>query len=140
VANEKYDNLTVLMTTGKLNWPGDAIVALLMTNVTFDAANVTLADAGGTRMGMVPIPQRSVASTGSLLGGAVSFSNMPKDTDFQLLIAKDSGPGTTPSLLAFYDSDGEGQSLRLANNGTLIVRPQQLLPAEDTGQGAWVTI
>jgi len=140
VANEKYDNLTVLMTTGKLNWPGDSIVALLMTDVTFDAADVTLADSGGTRMGMVPIPLRSVASTGSLLGGAVSFSNMPKDTDFQMLIAKDMGPGTAPSLLAFYDGDAAGEPLRLKNNGTLIVRPEQLLPAEDTGQGAWVTI
>ena len=140
MANEKYDNLTVLMTTGKLNWPGDAIVAILMTGVTFDAADVTLADSGGSRMGMVPIQQRSVSSTGSLLGGAVSFSNMPKDTDFQLLIAKDMGPGTTPSLLAFYDSDGDALPLRLKNTGTLIVRPETLQPVEDTGQGTWVTI
>jgi hypothetical protein len=140
VANEKYDNLMVLMTSGKLNWASDAIVALLMTGVTYNVSHTTIAEAGGTRKAMVPVPRRSVGPTGSLLGGAVSFSNMPKDTDFQMLIAKDMGPGTVPSLLAFYDSDGDDNPLRLANNGTLIVRPEQLLPAEDTGQGTWVTI
>lgn len=140
MANEKYDNLMVMMTTGKLNWAGDAIVAMLMTGVTFNASHVTVVEAGGSRMSMVPITRREVGAGGALLGGAVSFSYMPKDTDFQMLITKDSGPGTTPSLLAFYDSDAEGDSLRLKNNGTLIVRPQSLLPAEDTGQGAWVTI
>lgn len=140
MANAKYNNLTVLMTTGKLNWAGDAIVAFLMTGVTYDATDVTLTDAGGTRMGMVPIARRSVDADGSLLGGAVSFSNMPKDTDFQMLIAKDLGPGTVPSLIAFYNSDADDVGLRLKNNGTLIVRPEQALPAEDTGQGAWVTI
>jgi hypothetical protein len=141
VANEKYDNLTVLMSTGKLNWVGDVVTAYLMTGVTFNAAHVTLVDAGGTRMGMMPIQQRSVASTGSLLGSAVSFDHMPKDTDFQVLIAKESGgPGTVPQLLAFFDSDGDDQPLRIKNNGTLIVRPEAVQPVEDTGQGAWIQI
>jgi len=140
MANAKYDNLMVLMTTGKLNWAGDALVAFLMTGATYNAAHTTVTEAGGTRMSVVPVPQRSVGPTGSLLGGAGSFSNMPKDTNFQVLIAKDTGPGTTPSLLAFYDVDGDAHALRLDNNGTLIVRPEQLLPAEDTGQGSWVTI
>jgi hypothetical protein len=139
MANAKYDNLMVLMSTGKLNWAGDAIVALLMTGATYNAAHTTVTQAGGTRMSMVPVPQRSVDPSGSLLGGAVSFSNMPKDTNFQMIIAKDTGPGTTPTPLAFYDVDGDVHALRLDNNGTLIVRPEQLLPAEDTGQGVWVT-
>lgn len=139
MANEKYDNLMVMMTTGKLNWAGDAIVAYLMSDVTFDPTDVALAEAGGSQLGVVPIPRRSVTVDG-LLGGAVSFTYMPKDIDFQMLIAKDSGPGTTPSLLAFYNVDDQGQPLRLKNTGTLIVRPQTLLPAEDTGLGAWVTI
>jgi len=138
MANEKYDNLMVMMTTGKLNWAGDAIVAYLMTGVTFDAADASLPEVGGSQLGVVPITRRSVTTDG-LLGGAVSFAYMPKDTDFQMLIAKDSGPGTTPSLLAFYDSDDQGEPLRLKNTGTLIVRPQTLLPAEDTGLGVWVT-
>jgi hypothetical protein len=140
MANQKYDNLTVMMTSGQLNWAGDSVVAILMQGVTFDAADVKVEDAGGTRMQVVPISQRSVAADGSLLGSAVSFNGMPKDTDFQMLIAKEFGPGLALGLIAFYDEDGDGQPLNLKNNGTLIVRPEQTLPAEDTGQGSWVTI
>ena len=140
MANQKYDNLTVMMTSGQLNWAGDAIVAILVTGVTFRPTDATLTDANGTLMGIVPIQQRSVATDGSLLGAAVSFSNMPKGTDFQVLIAKDNGPVGPPALLSYYDSDEGGDLLSLKNNGTLIVRPQQTLPADDTGQGSWITI
>lgn len=140
MANAKYNNLTVMMTTGQLNWARDSIQAFLMTDVTYRATDVTVADVGGSRMQVVPISRRAVAADGSLLGSAVSFGNMPKDTDFQMLIAKDGGPGTVPSLLAFYNSDADDVGLRLKNNGTLIVRPEQTLPAEDIGLGVWIGI
>jgi hypothetical protein len=139
MANAKYDNLTVLMTTGWFNWAGDAIVAILMTDVEFDTTDVTVEDVGGSRLQVVPITGRSVAPDGALLGRAVSFNNMPKDIEFQMLIAKDMGPGTLHQLIAFYDT-GEDGPLTLKNNGTLIVRPEAVQPTEDTGAGVWVKI
>lgn len=140
MANKKYDNLTALMTSGRLNWAGDPILAYLFTGVTFDITDVTVPDVGGSRLAYVPISRRSVAADGSLLGSAVSFGNMPGDTAFQMVIVKDFGPGKESEVIAFYDEDEEGSALRLTNGGTLIVRPQTSLPAEDTGQGTWVTI
>ena len=139
MANAKYDNLTVLMTSGWFNWPGDAIVAVLCTDVVFDTTDKTVDDAGGPRLQVVPITGRSVAPDGALLGRAVSFTNMPKDTEFQMLIAKDAGPGVPMELIAFYDT-GEDGPLELKNNGTLIVRPEAVQPTEDTGAGVWVKI
>jgi hypothetical protein len=138
--NQKYNNLTTLMTTGKLNWAGDPITASLMTGVVFDATDVTLPDTGGMWMQTMPIIGRSVDSDGNLIGGSVSFSNMPKDTEFQMLILKDFGPSMQPQLLAFYDVDEQGDPLTLKNNGTLIVRPQGAMPDEGSGDGIWVAI
>jgi hypothetical protein len=143
MVNDKYDNLAVMLANGQLNWANDVVVANLVAGATFDATDVTMADLGVPIKATVPIQGRSVAENGSLLGRAVSFNYIPKDTDFQVVIAKDYGPGVQNSVIAFYDTDLNGDPLRLKNNGTLILRPGDsgiMLPTEDTGQGVWVTI
>jgi len=140
MANAKYNNLTVVMASGWFSWAGDPIVALLMTDVVFDVNDATTDDAGGTRMQVVPVTGRSVGADGALLGRAVSFNNMPKDTEFQMLIARDVGPDSPLQLLSFYDVGEADEPLSLKNNGTLIVRPEAVQPTPDTGAGIWVKI
>jgi hypothetical protein len=140
MANQKYNNLTALLTSGRLNWAADAIMAYLFTGASFDATDVKVTDVGGSRLAQVPITRRSVGEDGSLLGGAVSFGNMPGDVPFQMVIGKDFGPGVEPEVIAFYNTGDNNEPLTIKNAGTLIVRPEQSLPAEDTGQGTWVKI
>jgi hypothetical protein len=141
MANQKYNNLTVLMTTGGLNWPSDPIDAYLMKGAVYDATDVTLPDVGASQVLRVPVGSRMVGSTGALLGAPVSFNRVPKDETFQVIIAKDRGPVGPPLVLAFYDEDNEDQPLTLQNNGTLIVRPELATDPELPPQvGVWVAI
>jgi hypothetical protein len=139
MANQKYDNLMPLMATGKLNWATDPINAYLQSGATFDAAHTKLSETGGAPVAHVPVAQRSVTPAG-FLGNPVSFNRIAKDTAYQVVIAKDTGPGTDPLVIAFYDEDEEGGPLVLQNNGTLIVRPVLVEGAEPPTLGIWVKI
>lgn len=142
MANDKYNNLTVMLANGQLNWSGDVIVANLVTGYTFDATDVTMQDVGVPLIQTVPLIGRSVGEDGALLGRSISFNYVPKDVDHQVILAKDYGPGAQAKVIAFYNEDANGDPLRLKNNGTLIVRPQDpaTLPTPDTGAGVWVAI
>jgi hypothetical protein len=141
VANQKYDNLTVMMTTGPFNWVGNPINAYLMTGATFDTTDILLSDTGGQVLLYVPVPGRAVGPTGALLGLPVSFNRVPKDEEFQVVLAKDEGATNSPHVIAFYDEDANGDPLLLQNNGTLIVRPELVEDPEAPPQlGVWVAL
>ena len=139
MANQKYDNLTVLMASGPFNWAADPINAYLLQGATFDATDKTLTDVGAQQVDHVPVPGRQVDSTGSLLGWPASFNRVVKDQEFQVVIAKDDGSGN-PLVLAYYDEDENGDPFILQNNGTLIVRPQLVEGGEPPILGVWVKI
>ena len=138
MANQKYNNLSVLMASGPFNWVVDPINAYLMQNAIYDATDIRLGDTSGIRIDHVPVQGRQVDATGSLLGLPVSYNRVTKDLTFQVIIAKDVGPGTQPLVLAFFDEDEDGEPLTLKNNGTLIVRPQLVEPDEAPLLGVWV--
>ncbi len=138
MANDKYDNLTVMMSSGQLNWVADPINAVLLQGAVFDATDKTLSEVGAPLVAAMPVPGRSVDPTGALLGGAVSFGNLLKDTPYQVVLTKQTGPGVDPLLISYYDVDDAGQPFTLVNNGTLIVRPTQATPGP--GPGTWVSI
>lgn len=139
MANQKYDNLMPLMATGGLNWSTDPIKAYLQSGATFHAADTKLSQTGGTLVTYVPVSGRQVDPVG-FLGNPVSFNGVPRETEHQVLIAKDTGPGSDPLLLAFYDEDDAGDPLVLQNNGTLIVRPVLVAGGEPPTLGVWVKI
>jgi hypothetical protein len=139
MANQKYNNLTTLLATGGLNWVNDPINAYLMQNVTYDAADIKLGDTGGTRVFHVPVQGRQVDAT-KLIGLPVSFNRVAKDLTFQMIIGKETGPGSDPLVLAFFDEDEEGAPLTLKNNGTLIVRPQLVEGEGPPLLGVWVAL
>ena len=139
MANQKYDNLMPLMATGKLNWATDPINAYLQSGATFDAAHTMLSETGGAFVAYVPVAQRSVTPDG-FLGNPVSFNRIAKETEYQVVIAKDTGPGTDPLVIAFYDEDDDGGPLMLENNGTLIVRPVLVEGGDPPTLGVWVKI
>lgn len=137
MANQKYDNLTVLMGTGGLNWAVDPINAYLQHGATYDATDTKLSQTGGVTVAYVPVPGRAVDSNG-LLGNPVSFNRVAKETEYQVLVVKETGPGGDPLVLAFYDEDEAGGPLELVNNGTLIVRPVLLAGGDPPTLGVWV--
>jgi hypothetical protein len=141
MANEKYNNLTVMMTTGPFNWVGNAINAYLMMGAVYDATDILLSDTGGSVVLYVPVPGRAVGPTGALLGMPVSFNRVPKDEEFQVILAKEQGTTNPPLLISYYDEDANGDPLTLQNNGTLIVRPELVEDPESPPQlGVWVAI
>lgn len=139
MANQKYDNLAVLMASGGLDWVLDPVTAYLQHGAVYDAVDTTLSQTGGVTVAYVPVPARAVDSNG-LLGNPVSFNRIVKGTEYQVLVTKETGPGDDPLLLAFYDEDEAGGTLLLQNNGTLIVRPVLVVGAEPPTLGVWVKI
>jgi hypothetical protein len=77
MANDKYDNLNVLMTSGPFDWTSDVIQAVLLRGATFDRTQVYLEDLSATRVGMAPVQGRQIATDGGLLGLSVSFTSVP---------------------------------------------------------------
>jgi hypothetical protein len=138
MANQKYDNLAVMMAGGQLNWLSDAVNAVLVTGATYNSSDTTLSQLQATMAGIVPVPGRAIGPAGSLLGGPVSFGGLSKGVVYQMVITKQSGPGADPMLIAYYDADENNDTLVLQNNGTLIVRPTEEDPT--TGNGRWVSI
>jgi hypothetical protein len=137
--NQKYDNLITLMTSGWFDWASDPINAYLQSGATFDVTHTKLSETGGMLVAYVPVSNRVVGPEG-LLGNPVSFNGVPKDTEHQVIIAKETGPGADPLVLAFYDVDDQGGPLVLQNNGTLIVRPMLVAGADPPTLGVWVAI
>lgn len=139
MANDKYDSLATMMASGALQWQHDEILAVLLSGASFEAGNTYLSDVPfDLQIGRgVPVPGRSIAVDGSLLGGPVSFNRVPKDTTLQVVLVKNDG--SSFPLLTYYDSDDQGSPLTVKNHGTFILRPAPI-PMADIGdiQGVWV--
>ena len=137
MANAKYDNLVPLLASGRLNWPADLIQAFLMEGAAFEAADLRISDVAGTRRGRVALPERSVRPTdGSFHGFPVSFNDVPANTNFSVILAKDDGIND-PLVLSFYDRNETNAVIRITVPGTLTVRP---LGSDPLTPGTWVEV
>jgi len=137
VANDKYDNLNTLMTSGWFDWASDQIQAALLTGATFNKADVYLEDLVASNLGLAPVQGRLVAADHSLLGLPVSFTSVDADIELQVVLvrAEDSLHNT---LLAWYDVDDQDNPMVLANHGTFILRPPVYDVQGETALGIWV--
>ena len=136
MANEKYDNLTVMMSAGKLHWDSDQINAVLFTSATFVPTQKDLTEVGAPRLGVVPVPGRSIGEDGSFLGWPISFEAVEKDIPLQVALVRDDGVNN--DLLVWYDEDDAGEEYRLKNHGTFILRPTVVPQAVPPILGCWV--
>ena len=134
MANQKYDNLGVLLAQGRLNWVSGRIAALLCKGVSFTSTDKVVTDAltpsGTTQVASSPVNGRTLSEDGAFLGYPVTFNRMAKEVDYQMLLVLDEGTGN-PSLLAYFDTSSDDDPLRMQNNGTLIVRPVEVQPPPD---------
>jgi len=121
MANAKYTQVTTLLAQGRLNWTANDIRAALVKNGTFNAAHQTLSQVG-TALQSVPVPGRTVGENGALLGQPVFFGDVAEDQSFQVVIVQNLNNGD-PNVLAWYDTDDQGNPIRLQNPGTLVIRP-----------------
>jgi len=135
MANAKYDNLVPMLASGRLNWPADTIQAFLMTGTTFNAIHKRVSEVGGTPVGRVPLPERTVRDTdGALLGFPVSFPNAPGNVNFSVIIAKDDGIND-PLVISFYDRNQSNAVIKLTAPGTITVRP---VGSDSVTPGVWL--
>jgi hypothetical protein len=138
VANEKYDNLTTLMTTGWFDWVADVIQAILTTGATFTASDTDFEHLATPNLGLAPVGGRVKGEDGSLQGFAVSFNAVEADIPLQVVLVRNEGSGVH-TLLAWYDEDDTGGLLQLTNHGTFILRPPQIPDPNPTALGVWVS-
>jgi hypothetical protein len=136
--NQKYDNVTAMLASGRLNWVSDPVIAVLLDGGTFAATDTRLSEVGGTQVTRAAVSGRMVSPEGNLLGWPVSFPGVSKDTDFQVVLAKEDPQD--PYLIAYYDEDDDAGPLNLKYNGTLILRPILLAGAEPPILGMWVRL
>jgi hypothetical protein len=141
MANAKYDNLNVLLSTGKLNWMNDVITGVLVSGVTYNASDKTVADAigdTGHNLSKLPVQGKEVGPDGSFRGWPIAFQAVEAGESYQMLLVKDSFSGSG-ELLAFFDTDDADNQLAVANSGTLILRPIVVQGAEPPLLGVWLT-
>jgi hypothetical protein len=124
VSNQNYDQVSDLVTQGKLLWATDLISALLTQSAAFDAGHTRLSQTGGSFITQAPIPGRYVAEGGKAMGLPATFPKVASGQEFQVLIVRNDG-SMDPQLLAFLDEDSQGNPITVQRSGTLIVRPSQ---------------
>lgn len=127
MANSKYTQVTEMLTQGRLNWPSDSILAVLVKGASFNAGHKVLTDLGTASVAVAPIQGRLVATEGQCAGQPALFSRVGADQDYQLVVVQNVN-NNNPNLLAWYDTNEEGAAIRLENAGTLVVRPAALDP------------
>lgn len=127
MANQNYDQVPQLYAQGKLSWTQDAILAVLVTDGVFDAAQKTVAELVGSRRATAPIPGRFMGPDGAAMGLPVTFPKAGSGIEYQVVLVKDTG-NNDPLLLAYVDADMNDNPITILRSGTLIVRP--VLPAE----------
>ncbi len=140
MANAKYDNLNVLLSTGKFNWMNDVIVGILVKGVDFDQTNNTVNEALGAEgsvMSKLPVQGKAVGADGSFQGWPIAFQAVEPGDDYQMLLVKDTY-GSSGDVLAFFDTDDLGNPLTVANAGSLILRPIQVVGADPPILGVWL--
>lgn len=141
MANAKYDNLSLLLSLGKLNWMTDVIVGLLVKDVTFNASDKTVTDAlsaGGQNLAKKPVQGKAIGPDGSFQGWPIAFQAVEAGESYQMLLARDSY-GASGDLLAFFDTDDLDAPLSVANSGSLILRPIVVAGADPPILGVWLT-
>jgi hypothetical protein len=142
MANSKYNQVTDLLATGRLNWRSSSIIGRLCQGVTFNADHKTTADAGGDFYSSALIQGRVVAPGGLCLGYPAFFQNVPGEADYQMLLVLDSGLERY-DLLAFFDEDEEGNPLTIDHAGTFVLRPEMPDPLPenvDTSMRLWMRV
>jgi hypothetical protein len=120
MANQNYDQVAELFAQGKLSWEQNVIVALLRTGTTFDASAKTTADLDGAQLTSQRITGRWF-SEGLAMGLPVAYPRVSQDTEYQIVVAQDSGGD--PVVLAFIDTNADDSPITVQRTGTLIVRP-----------------
>ena len=138
MANAKYAQVPAMAASGQLNWSRDHVVAFLYQGATFSAAHSRLNQVGGTQVGVSEIAGRYVGQGGEAVGLPATFYAVPKDTNYQVLVAVDQGMGVSPGLVAFYDVDADAAPLRTTNNGSFILRPVTFVDGEPPSIGTWM--
>ena len=136
--NSKYAQVPAMAASGQLNWSRDRIFASLYTGAVFNPGHARLSDVSGTQQAVSEISGRYVGIGGEAVGMPALFDRVAKDTDYQVLVVVDNGGGVSPALIAFYDSDAEGGTLRTFNNGSLAVRPVTYLNGNPESIGTWL--
>ena len=121
MANLNYDQTPQLIAQGKLSWENDLVIAMLCTNEVFDGSNKTVADLQGERRAVQRIDGRWYAE-GLAMGLPVAFQKVSADTEFQVIVAQDTGVNN-PVLLAFIDANADDSPITIQRTGTLIIRP-----------------
>lgn len=121
MANSRYTQVIDLLTTGKLNWAGNNILALLLDGATFLDTDKRMSDLEGNEISRVPIQGRWVASGGLFMGYAVAFQRIAPG-EYQVVVVQDDGTND-PNVLAWYDTNDADSPLTQDNDGTLVVRP-----------------
>jgi hypothetical protein len=142
MANQNYDQVATLFAQGKLSWETDAIIALLCVNEEFDPSAKTVADLAGERRAVQPIHGRWF-SEGNAMGLPVAFQKVAADTEYQIVVAQDTG-NNNPNLLAFIDANGDGSPITVQRTGTLIIRPVlppvEVPPERPPTIGVWMRL
>ena len=139
MANQKYDNTNVMADSGSLNWGQDHIFAILAKDATFNTSHKRFSQTGGSQVAVTEIPGRYMGSGGQAMGLPASFRRVLKDQNYQVLLVKDVGDND-PLVLSFYDVDTEAGTLRMTNNGTLILRPVALVEGQSPDVGMWLRL
>jgi len=121
MANQKYDNLNVLLAQGKLNWSGDVIKAVLLQGASFTAAHTKLSEVG-TEINSCMMTGRYVDETGAMYGNPAVFDAVDEGTGYQVVLCKYVG-ASDPDVLAWFDVDDAGNGLEMSNHGTFLLRP-----------------
>jgi len=145
MSNSNYAQVSTLLAQGKLHWQTDNISALLLTGASFDAADTTVADVGGTSVGGGPVMGRALVEN-KALGQPVFFSEVTADSEYQVILVQNTGPNTA-NVLAFIDENFDGDPITVDRDGTLVVRPVEFDPEEAPDGtvippqvGVWMTL
>jgi hypothetical protein len=140
MANQKYDNVTTMVANGELNWVYDRILAFLVKGATFDASHVYFSDvmgAGTSQVSVCDVTGKSVSAVGEAISQPVVFYNIPKETNYQVILGDDRSLPEGIPVLCYYDANSDASPIRLVNNGTLIVRP--VSTDDPPTPGVWFT-
>lgn len=115
--NKNYDTPPL-----DLDWESDRILGYLTIDTTFVGSQTRYSETAATKIREIEIPDRVLGEGGEFLGSPAVFSQVLNGIDYQLLLVRDEGT-LDPALIAFYDSDYSGGTLRIAHSGSLVVRP-----------------
>jgi len=137
MANSKYGQVSAMTASGQLNWSRDHVIACLYTGATFNTAQTRLSEVAGSQVAVSEIGGRYVGTGGEAVGMPATFPRVAANTDYQVIVVVDQGGGYSPGLIAYYDVDSAGGTLRSVSNGDLILRPVTYVDGNPENIGTW---